>query len=333
MANQKTSSAKKENKKTTTTTKKAAAATAKSTTKAESSKPATKAQSTKTAARKSTAAANSKKSAQKSKAPLYAGIGGGVLLVAVVAGLLIWNATRVSYDGLIDKNDKLGEEIAAARADDSCQKVYDEANSEEVSVDDYDKAVKLCRDNVNKIDSTMQSIEKDNVIEKDEDVKAAYDDLKKTYDKVIPAKADYELSLDIYKAIHKSVVDAAKAAADEDSDKGIKEKISEIYDTYKGMADEFGKLNDDDAKEFSKNINDKLEKLAEVRDKADDSMSTNEQLKLGMDLQQALTEIESAAGESSRKVEAKAAKLDIANFGALEKSQQQFGEKVKQAKK
>lgn len=311
MANQKTSSAKKEDKKTT----KAASKPATKTT-------TTKASTTKTATKKPTS--TTKKTEQKSHAPIIAGVGVAVVLVAVVAGLLIWNSNRMNYDGLADNSTKLGEELAKANGDDSCKLVYDDVDEGEISVADYDKAVDTCKSSLDKIESMMHAIENDNVVENDEDIKDSFDTLKGSYDRVIPAKSEYELSLEIYKAVHESMVESKVLDSDEYDDLGPKDAINMVYDVYKKMADRFAKVPDDDAKEFSEKINGQLKKLAEIRDKVSDSMSSSDRLKIGVELQQVMSDIQSEAATSMNNIETKMEKLNLSGLSSLEANQKRF---------
>ncbi len=329
MANQKSPSAKKENKKTT-----AVAKITKTTKPVKNIKTVTKASSAKVATKKAAtaSAAKVKQSGNKSKMVIWVSVI-VVVVVAVVAGILIWNATRLDYNGLLEKSDKLGTEISAARSDDSCQKVYDEVQNGKISNEDYDKTLKACKDNVRAIEETMRSIEKDNVVKKNSEAKTAFDKLKSSYDKVIPEKSEYELSLDIYKTIHESMVEMRELEDNDSSDVGAKEGISAIYDVYKHMADRFAKLPDDEVKEFSTDLDAALEDLAKVRDQVSDSMSASEQLSMGMELQKALSKVQDEAGESSKKVEEKAEKLDINNFDTFESSQKQFTTAIKEIMK
>lgn len=311
MANQKTSSAKKEDKKTT----KAASKPATKTT-------TTKASTTKTATKKPTS--TTKKTEQKSHAPIIAGVGVVVVLVAVVAGLLIWNSNRMNYDGLADNSTKLGEELAKANGDDSCKLVYDDVDEGEISVADYDKAVDTCKSSLDKIESMMHAIENDNVVENDEDIKDSFDTLKSSYDRVIPAKSEYELSLEIYKAVHESMVESKVLDSDKYDDLGPKDAINMVYDVYKKMADRFAKVPDDDAKEFSEKINGQLKKLAEIRDKVSDSMSSSDRLKIGVELQQVMSDIQSEAATSMNNIETKMEKLNLSGLSSLEANQKRF---------
>ena len=195
----------------------------------------TKSAATKAAGSKAVAARPAKRKpmdpATKKKLILGLSIGGGVIVLAIIAIVVIAVVTHVDYGATYRAAKELDEKINDFYSSSDCADAYLEADSTYVDEDDYNDALDECKAMATELDELVNVLGSTSGIKNDSELKAAYDKFVADYRKVIPDQATLDAGLATLKAVHQFMLAVDELDLDEAGEAEIQEACNYLINS------------------------------------------------------------------------------------------------------
>ena len=198
-------------------------------------KSTTKSAATKAAGSKAVAARPAKRKpmnpATKKKLILGLSIGGGVIVLAIIAIVVIAAVTHVDYGATYRAAKELDEKISDFYSSSDCADAYLKADSTYVDEDDYNDALDECKAMATELDELVNALGSTSGIKNDSELKAAYDEFVADYRKVIPDQATLDAGLATLKAVHQFMLAVDELDLDEAGEAEIQEACNYLINS------------------------------------------------------------------------------------------------------
>ena len=169
--------------------------------------------------------------ATKKKLILGLSIGGGVLVLAVIAIVVIAVVTHVDYGATYRAAKELDEKISDFYSSSDCADAYLKADSTYVDEDDYNDALDECKAMATELDELVNALGSTSGIKNDSELKAAYDKFVADYRKVIPDQATLDAGLATLKAVHQFMLAVDELDLDEAGEAEIQEACNYLINS------------------------------------------------------------------------------------------------------
>ena len=198
-------------------------------------KSTTKSAATKAAGSKAVAARPAKRKpmnpATKKKLILGLSIGGGVIVLAIIAIVVIAAVTHVDYGATYRAAKELDEKISDFYSSSDCADAYLKADSTYVDEDDYNDALDECKAMATELDELVNALGSTSGIKNDSELKVAYDKFVADYRKVIPDQATLDAGLATLKAVHQFMLAVDELDLDEAGEAEIQEACNYLINS------------------------------------------------------------------------------------------------------
>lgn len=138
---------------------------------------------------------------------MWSCIGGGVVLLGIIAAIVIPIILRVDYSTAYNAAQDLKPKILDISQNSDCQYVVKDLNSVYTSTTTYNGYVEGCRETFNQsVETLIEELGGTDGIIRNTDIKNQFDAFKAAYDATVPKTEDLDNKLDIYTAFHSFIV-------------------------------------------------------------------------------------------------------------------------------
>jgi hypothetical protein len=147
----------------------------------------------------------------KKRIILWSCIGGGVIVLGVVAAIVLPVVFRVDYAETYRLAKEVKPKVAEIGYDNNCENVVDDVDDEYVTEKLYNEYVAKCEEMVGNIRGLIEGLAKSSAVEKDGDVKKAFEAFEKEVN-AVEVGDDVVDTLAVWKAWHKYILGTLSAS-------------------------------------------------------------------------------------------------------------------------
>lgn len=140
--------------------------------------------------------------AKKKKLIIGLSVGGGALVLLIVAIVLVVALSKVDYGVTYTAAKELNEKLDEFYYDSACEDAQYYADSYYTDDSEYADYVDECKSGAAELDELVAALGDTSAIKRDDDLKSAYDKFVTEYRKVLPEQATLEAGLNAMTAIH-----------------------------------------------------------------------------------------------------------------------------------
>lgn len=175
----------------------------------------------------------------KKKVIFWSCLGGGVVLAAVIAVVLVVIFTRVDYKEAYDIADQLKSEIYDLKSSD-CSNVTSYVSSSYTSEKEYSKYIEKCKNTGTEVEALVERLENSSAVQRDEKIKREFDKFKKEYDEVLGNSEKKEQALKLYETWHKWILASSDLSDYDESDADLEAAAKVLTESGNDELKEYG---------------------------------------------------------------------------------------------
>lgn len=144
--------------------------------------------------------------AKKKKLIIGLSVGGGALVLAIAAIILVPILLKTDYSTAYNTAKELKPLVAEAYYNTDCERVVDYVDSDYYSVKDYSSAVETCKKLWSDIAPKVSDLEETTGVKRDDNLNQKFYDFKTAYEQIAPDADALAERLELYKVWHSFVV-------------------------------------------------------------------------------------------------------------------------------